>query len=301
MSLHAQEEEVVLHTPTGDLYGTLLMPEQASGMPVALIIAGSGPTDRNGNTPLIPGGNNSLKMLAELFVENGIAALRFDKRGIAASRKSMGSEADVTFDTYVDDAKAWVALLAKDPRFSGVIIAGHSEGSLIGILAAANNKEVKGYISIAGPGENTATLIRRQLSNQPERIQAEAERILSQLEAGKEVNDVSPFMQSLFRPSIQPFLISLFKYDPAKEIAKLNVPILIIQGSTDIQVAENDATLLSKGNPKAQLALIGNMNHVLKECNTTGRNAQIATYGNPELPLPTGFKERIAEFISKRK
>ncbi|MDR1756509.1 MAG: alpha/beta hydrolase [Culturomica sp.] len=298
--LHAQEEEVVLHTPTGDLYGTLSVPEQKSGIPVALIIAGSGPTDRNGNNPLA-GSNNSLKMLAELFVENGIAALRFDKRGIAASNKSLSSEADVTFDTYIADAKAWVEWLAKAPRFSGVIIAGHSEGALIGMLAAADNREVKGYISIAGSGENLATTLRRQLAPQPEPIRAEAERIIDQLEAGEKVKEVSPLMQSLFRPSVQPFLISLFKYHPAKEIAKLTVPVLILQGTTDIQIKKEDAILLSKGNPKAQLVIVENMNHVLKECSTTDIHTQIATYGNPELPLAPKFKERLSDFLLKLK
>ena len=97
-NLMAQEEAVVLQTPTGDIYGTLLTPERNNNLPVVLLIAGSGPTDRNGNNPLMT--NNSLKMLAELLAKNGIASLRYDKRGISASAAAVQIEPFPRFEKY---------------------------------------------------------------------------------------------------------------------------------------------------------------------------------------------------------
>src|SRR4051794_11632517 len=134
----AQEPPKVAEAPADKtLHSTLLLPKHMSkAMPIVLMISGSGPTDRNGNSPMLPGKNNSLLMLAEGLASNGIASLRYDKRGIGESAAAMVSEADLRFETYVDDAVSWCEQLRKDARFSKVIIAGHSEGSLIGMLAA---------------------------------------------------------------------------------------------------------------------------------------------------------------------
>src|SRR5579859_7330981 len=102
------EELVQLKTPSGTIYGTLLVPSAPKRMPVVLLIAGSGPTDRNGNSAMLPAPNNSLKMLAEALAARNIASLRYDKRGIGESKAAMTAEKDLRFDTYVDDAVAWV-------------------------------------------------------------------------------------------------------------------------------------------------------------------------------------------------
>ena len=138
-----------LKTPTGTLHGTLLAPESKKPVPVVLIISGSGPTDRDGNSAILPGKNDSLKMLAEGLAAKGIASLRYDKRGIGESAGAMTAEKDLRFETYIDDAAAWAAKLKKDPRFSRVVIAGHSEGSLIGMVAAQKGAAAA-YVSIAG-------------------------------------------------------------------------------------------------------------------------------------------------------
>ncbi len=88
------ETEVVLKTATGDIYGTLTVPDNAGASPVVLIIAGSGPTDRNCNSPLGVH-TNAYKMLSESFAEKGISSLRFDKRGIAKSKPAMTSESEL--------------------------------------------------------------------------------------------------------------------------------------------------------------------------------------------------------------
>ena len=123
-----QTETIVnLESKNGTLEGSLLLPESKTGIPVALIIAGSGPTDRDGNNPAMK--NNSLKLLANALSVNGIASLRYDKRGIGKSQKAGGKEEDLRFDHYISDAKGWLSLLRTDERFKEVIVIsdGHAE------------------------------------------------------------------------------------------------------------------------------------------------------------------------------
>src|SRR5690606_11236335 len=126
-------------------------PAGGAPSPVVLIIAGSGPTDRDGNSPLLPGQNNSLRLLAEGLAQRGIATLRYDKRGIAESANAELREADLRFNTYVDDAAALLSRLHDDARFSRVSVVGHSEGALIAVMAA-QKAAVDAIVSIAGAG-----------------------------------------------------------------------------------------------------------------------------------------------------
>ncbi|HXL04107.1 MAG TPA: alpha/beta fold hydrolase [Bacillota bacterium] len=296
-----KSEDVLLETSTGKIHGTLQLPEAPEMCPVVLIIAGSGPTDRDGNSPLVPGKNDSLKMIAQGLAENGIASVRYDKRGIGESTGAMfgKSEADLRFDHYVDDAVAWIERLKADPRFSGVVVLGHSEGSLIGIAAANKvSSGLSGVISVAGAGKPAYELITEQLANEAKEIRDESHGIMEELKKGNEVANVSLELMPLFRPSVQPYLISWFEYDPAAEIGNLDVPVLILQGTTDLQVSCEDAKLLAKAKPDAKLKIIDGMNHVLKEAPIDyGEN--LATYGNPTLPLAPGFLEEIISFVKE--
>jgi len=132
-------DTITLVTPTGNLAGTLLTPSGSGPFPLVVIIAGSGPTDRDGNSPLLPGANNSLRLLAEGLAERGIASLRYDKRGVGGSRAALAGEAELRFTTGADDAAAWVTKLRADPRFSTITVVGHSEGSLLGMLATQHS------------------------------------------------------------------------------------------------------------------------------------------------------------------
>ena len=295
------EEPAVLQTATGDIFGTLRVPSADGGaVPVVLIIAGSGPTDRNGNQPQAP--NNSLKMLAESLYHNGIASLAFDKRGIAESAGSGLSEVDMRFEHFIDDVRGWIDLLAKDSRFSEIIIAGHSEGALIGKVASQNNADVSRFISIAGAGATSADILREQLSAQLAGQQAIKDMVFSfidQLENGELIENVPPMLYMLFRPSVQPYMISWMRYNPQTEIAKLEIPILIVGGTTDIQVSVAQAELLASAQPNAQKVIIENMNHVLKTIEATDIMSQMATYTNPNLPINEELIERIVAFIRK--
>lgn len=290
------EEEVQLETATGLVHGTLLVPAGSGPHPVALLIAGSGPTDRNGNSALMPGPNNSLKLLAEGLAERGIASLRYDKRGVGASARAMPREADLRFDHFVDDAVAWVRMLREDPRFSTVTIGGHSEGSLIGMLAV-QRAGADAFISIAGLARPVGQVLRDQVRPQltPE-LWEQSERILTTLEAGRTADSVPFSLYELYRPGVQPYLISWIRYRPTEELARLSVPVLILQGTTDIQVGVAEAEALKEARPEAELVVIEGMDHVLKAAPVDPANP-LASYSDPTLPVVPELIERIGRFI----
>ena len=231
----SESVEVQITTSTGTLYGTQIIPTSNVPEPGVLIIAGSGPTDRNGNNPLA-GQNDSLKLLAEGLAGHGIASIRYDKRGIGESSAAGAKEVDLRFDTYVEDAALWIQQLQADARFSSVTVIGHSEGSLIGMLATQKTG-ADAFISIAGPAQTASQVLRDQLRPRlPDPLWQQSEQILAALEQGNTVTSVPPELNTLYRSSVQPYLISWFRYTPAQEIRRLTVPVLIVQGTTDIQV-----------------------------------------------------------------
>lgn len=298
---HAQsnDTEVVMITPTGELSGSFLQSiesktaKASKSEAIALIIAGSGPTDRNGNNPQMT--NNSLKMLAQGLAEKGIASLRYDKRGVAKSAKAGLAEIDLRFDHYIEDAQLWVEYLHQQHPNKPIIIIGHSEGALIG-AAAAMHPLVAKYVSIAGAGEPIDVILREQLKSQPSIVLSSATPILDSLVKGEKVENVPPFLMALFRPSVQPYMISWFAYDPAQHVAKIKKPVLILQGTTDIQVSTNNAQILAKAKPDAQVTIIEGMNHILKPADAD-RAANMATYMQADLPLEPKLIDIIAKFI----
>lgn len=296
----ATEENIVLHTSTGDIHGLLLVPEQEAPCPVVLIIAGSGPTDMNGNTVGSNYNNNSLKMLAESLAQRGIASLRYDKRGIAKSASAGCKEEELSFEHYIDDAVAWIEKLNGDNRFNRIVVAGHSEGALIGMVASNKSRFTDAYISIAGCGSPAYEIIEEQLGRQPEQVRREAAAINSELREGRTVEDVPGYLAALYRKSVQPYLISWFRYDPAKEIAKLKVPVLIIQGDKDIQVGVKEAEKLRMARILSSYYTIPDMNHVLKHCTSNDMVSQLETYRNPHLPVKEELIGHIVRFIKNR-
>lgn len=292
----AAEVPIALATAEGALAGTLLMPEGARKVPVVLLIAGSGPTDRNGNGPTAATRNDSLERLAQALAAAGVASVRYDKRGVAASAAAARSEADLRFDDYVRDAAAWVAMLAKDERFFGVTIIGHSEGSLIGMIAARESP-AKAFVSLAGVVEPAGVVLRRQLAGRlPPDLVPVHEALLQSLEAGRTVADVPPQLAALYRPSVQPYLVSWLRRDPAQEIASLTVPCLVVQGDTDLQVRVDDARALGAAQPHCKVVIVPGMNHVLKLV-PADRARQVASYGDPSLPVAPALVEAIATFV----
>ena len=286
---------IELKTSTGTIYGTLMTPSSVKGkIPVALIIAGSGPTDRDGNNTMMK--NNSLKQLAESLAVQGIASLRYDKRGVAESKQAGMSEADLRFDDYINDANDWIKLLKQNVAFSKVIVIGHSEGSLIGMNAAKN---AEGFVSLAGAGYSADLILKNQLGAQGKQIQDMCFPILDSLKAGKLVTNVNPMLNSLFRPSIQPYMISWFKHNPQADIKQLKYPSLIIQGDNDLQISLDDARQLSAVSPKSKLVVIEKMNHVLKIVDSGDKSVNVAAYSNPTLPISKKLVDAIVGYIKK--
>ena len=299
-TLHAVEEDITLHTPTGDIHGKLMLPDDSTlPSPVVLIIAGSGPTDMDGNTIIAGMKNNSLLYLAQELAANGIASVRYDKRGIGKSAAAGAKEEDLRFDHYIKDATMWADKLALDARFNKVYIAGHSEGSLIGMVAAKRSATVEGYISIAGCGSPAYEILEKQLQGQPVQIQEESAAICKELREGRTVEQVPFYLASLYRQSVQPYLISWFAYNPAVEIAKLDIPVLILQGDKDIQVGTEEADKLHTALPTSSLYIIKEMNHVLKQCSTMEQMAQLAAYSDPTLPINPELVSHITKFIKE--
>ena len=288
----AQEETIALQTSTGNIEGTLLLPTVEKPT-IALIIAGSGPTDRDGNSSGLK--MNYLKMLAEGLYENNIASIRYDKRGIGASVMPGLKEDDLTFSHFISDAELWMDKIMDDSRFGDIVVIGHSEGSLIGMIASQNKNPNK-FISIAGPGITMLATLRRQLKDQPPYILSMSEPILEKLEKGQTVDSVPPLLNSLFRQSVQNYLISVSKYDPLVEISKLKCPVMIVQGTTDIQIEVLDAEKLAESNKNSKLLIIEGMNHILKEA-PENRLLNIQTYGNPDLKIKEGLVDSISKYI----
>jgi len=289
-----KESNVILKINNDQLFGTLTVPDLTKKYPVALIIAGSGPTDRDGNNPMMK--NNSLKMLAEALAKNGIASLRYDKRGIGESKASAISESSLVFENYTEDAKSWINFLKQDKRFSQLVIIGHSEGSLIGMIAGAKANK---FISIAGAGDSADKIIKAQIASKSNKqIEEMTFPIIDSLKTGNTVKKVDPMLNSLFRSSIQPYLISWFKYNPQTEIKKLNVPILILQGNNDLQVTVQDAENLSKSNKNAELLIVDKMNHIMKIIEGD-KQANLESYNNATLPISEVMTNKIVSFILK--
>lgn len=298
MPVRLNERSISLNTSSGQINGKIIAPG-ASNYPLVLIIAGSGPTDMDGNSALAGMKNNSLKYLAEELGRRGIGSLRFDKRGIASSAAAGKDEYSMRFEDLIKDVREWIDLLSRDRRLSGIYIAGHSEGALIGMIASQNNPKVKGYISLAGAGRPLSDILEEQMSAQPEVIRKMIVSINDSLKAGKLVPSVPLGLQALFRSSVQPYLISCYKYNPQEEIKKLTVPVLLLQGKTDIQISVKDAELLKQALPSAELHLIDGMNHVLKDCDTMDRKKQMAVYTNPDLPVNENLLLFIEKFVKK--
>ena len=275
--------DVQLEVSNGQLGATLLCPDGDGPWPVVLILAGSGPTDRDGNTPIIPGKNNSLRQLAEGLALQGVASLRTDKRGVAGSSSAALSEKNLRFNHFIDDAVQWARWLQKDSRFSSVSIAGHSQGAQVG-MSAAWLSGADGFVSLAGPGRPILEILREQLHDSLNiRSRVKANALLDELEAGRLVPEPPTEMTILFRPSVQEFLISWQHQNPQRNLGRLSCPVTIIQGLNDLQVSENDARLLHEAKQGAILLLLPGINHIFKPVEGDNPVVHQMALANPDL------------------
>jgi len=294
------ETRVEAPGPTGTLKGTMLAPSSGPSAPVMLIIPGSGPTDRDGNSPL--GVKASpYRLLAEGLAELGIATVRIDKRGMFASAGAAADANAVTIADYAEDVQAWTAALRRRTGAPCVWIAGHSEGALVALVAAQSDPNAFGLVLVSAAGRRVSEVLREQLRGNPANVPFldDAMAVIDELEAGRtaDVEHLHPALQQLFAPGVQGFLISLFSYDPAELLKSYPGPVLVLQGTNDLQVSERDATALRTARPGVAFVELPGVNHVLKSVPENDSKANIATYADPDLPLADGVAEAIAAFI----
>ncbi|HEY5686733.1 MAG TPA: alpha/beta hydrolase [Yeosuana sp.] len=238
--------------------GTLLIPNNEEKPNLVIIIGGSGPTDRNGNQSFLK--NNSLKNLAEELSSNNIATFRYDKR-IVKQIKQGNIDRNIIFDDFVTDAISVLTYFKKRNSFNHIVILGHSQGSLVGMLAAQGRAD--GFISLAGVAQSIDNIVIEQIAKTYPSLSKEAERVFDYLRKGKKTDNYPMELASVFNKDIQSFMMNWMQYNPQEEIKKLQMPILILNGTKDLQVEPKEAQLLHEAVPSSSLELIDNMNHVL--------------------------------------
>ncbi|MEZ4778786.1 MAG: alpha/beta hydrolase [Flavobacteriaceae bacterium] len=274
--------------------GTILVPETNGKPTLAILIGGSGPTDRNGNQSMMK--NNSLRFLAEGLYEKGIATFRYDKRILKQLKEKTLTEEAIRFDDFIKDAKDVIAFFKRSDAFSKIYVIGHSQGSLVGMIAAQNGAD--GFISIAGAGQEIDDVIVDQIALQSPGLKDNARTAFDDMRANGIAVRYSLGLASIFRPQIQPFMISWMKYNPQTEIAKLQIPVLIINGEKDIQVQVAEAEKLKAAFPDAQYEIIPLMNHIFKQIDSDDIDNS-KSYNDPSMPVMPELIAIISDFIKK--
>ncbi len=290
----AQENPVGEENLTIDKFidGTLTKPQFAeAGETLIIFIQGSGPVNRDGNAPMAR--NDGMKKIAHELAEEGIASFRFDKR-IFKMDKLRIREEDLRFEDFVTDVNSIVRYFRNQGQFEKIILAGHSEGSLIGILAAVEG-DVDAYISLAGAGRPINEIIVEQIAKQSGELSENARVAFAEMEKTGSTINYSPFLESIFRKSVQPYMQSWMTYNPAAEVAKLEIPVLIINGSFDIQVDVKDAEILHEAAPNSKIVIIEKMNHIFRKID--GEHLEnTKAYNEPQKPLHPDLIPAILEF-----
>lgn len=296
----AVESPYTIQSGALGLGGTLTLPRSATGrVPVVVIIAGSGPTDRNGNS-MMGVRANSYAQLAWGLARRGIASLRYDKR-VMPGTKGTVDISRLTLEDFAADARAAAESLGRDPRFSRVVLLGHSEGSSLALIAARGGSPVTGAISVSGLGRPFGTVLREQLARQfDSATMVRYDTAMAQYLRGEQPKDVPPALAVLFVPINQNFMKSLASFDPPAAIRAVRQPVLIVQGGRDLQVTVADAERLHSARPDAQLVVVPLANHVLKQDSATTLAGQMATtYQNPTIPVMPEVINAIADWVLK--
>ncbi|MCL2597632.1 MAG: alpha/beta hydrolase [Paludibacter sp.] len=291
------KSDLTLQTTSGVIYGTIQVPDNKSNMPLAIIVSDC-KTDISFDQNLQ---NQAQKALADSLVKRGIATLQYDNRGFGKSTAAGRNGTNLTIENYVADLNAWINRFAKNPKFTKIVLVGHGQGALVAMICAKENKNVKKIASLEGAGQTRADVlyeqIQMQFQNQPQ-IKEVAEKYIEKLAKGEIIDEFVPQkLYSYFPPNLNRLFISWFKRNPQTEIATLTIPILIVQGTADAQIAENNATLLEKSNPNARKILIENMNHVFRTCSSTHQLSQYAANCKPDAPIKTELCSIVANFI----
>jgi uncharacterized protein len=297
----AAETRLGIEGPSGTLQGTLASPDGGPKAPIAIIIPGSGPTDRDGNNPLgVTAG--MYRLLADALAAKGVSTIRIDKRGMFGSSAAAADADNVRMADYAADVRAWRLEAQKRSSAQCAWLIGHSEGSLVALITAQQPDGICGLILVAGAGRKISDILREQLKANPANapVLPQALAAISELEAGRrvDVSSMHPALMALFRPSVQGFLIDQMSYDPAQLLARYAGPVLVLQGTTDLQVSMQDAQRLAGARPGVTLVTLEGVNHILKIA-PADPAANFATYGNSALPIAPSLVEAITAFLAR--
>lgn len=292
--LSAQEETIKSEEISINQFveGTLVIPPASETAPALVImLQGSGPTDRDGNQSFMK--NNSFKKLARELAEEGIASFRYDKRIFKMQRLGI-IQAEMRFDDFISDAIAVINHFKEQEAYSKIVVLGHSQGSLVGMVAAKDRADA--FISIAGSSSPIDEIITEQVGQQMPDLKEQTRTAFSEMREQGSTSNYNPVLGSVFDPTLQPFMLSWMQYDPEEELKSLNIPILLINGTEDLQVNEKEAEALFASKPEAELVLLENMNHVLTPIEGDDlENSK--SYNEPNRPLHPELIPTITEFI----
>jgi alpha-beta hydrolase superfamily lysophospholipase len=304
------DSDVTIPAAGFTMAGTLTLPPGASGAagrlrhPTVVLVAGSGPVDRDALVAGIP----IFTQLAGELAKRGFMVLRYDKRGVG---QSGGRTETATLQDYADDLVAIVRWLDKrdDVDEKRLAIAGHSEGGAIAMLAAAREKKIKSVILIAAPGATGAELILEQQRHQLDLMKVSdaerAEKIALQKKIQEAVlsgKGMEGLPEQIQKQADTPWFRSLLAFDPAQAMPRVSQPVLIIQGDLDVQVPPHHADRLGelarsrKKNPGAEVLHIPGINHLLVPA-TTGEVQEYQTLKDRTVSeqVPTA----IADWLEK--
>lgn len=287
-------EDILIMNDSIQLPGTLSYNADLKSQPLVIFVHGSGNVDRNGNQGMMAKANY-IKMLNDSLVSKGIAFFRFDKRTATQSNMRF-IMSNMTFEGFVDDINIITDTFKNDKRFSSITLIGHSQGSLVAMLA--NHTHVDKYISLSGPSKSIdQTLVEQVRLQNGDVIASAVESHFKELSEKGRIENVDPMLMSIFNKPAQPFMLSWMKYNPSEEIKSVKLPILILNGNKDLQVSVHDAETLHKANPNSKLVIIANMNHVLKSIEKDEDN--MTSYMSSDYPLSEALVNEIETFIKQ--
>lgn len=275
----------------GPIDAVLTMPPNVERPPVALLIAGSGSTDHDGNGPKVKPA--TLKKLSEDLVARNIATLRYDKRGAGGWKPVFGRPEDFRFKDYVDDAASLVNYLRSSGRFSHVVVVGHSEGGLVAILTA-QRLPIDRLVLLVTAARRQGDLVKDELQKKlPPDVYAPIASAIDAIMAGQIVDPPPHGLE--IPPAMQPSIASAFTEDPIEPLKKINAPTLIVGGGRDLQIARVDFLALSTASPLAKTLWLPDMNHVLVDVSDDADD--YAAYNQPDRALDPAMIDAVANFI----
>ena len=276
----------------GNIDAVLTTPPDVERPPVALLIAGSGSTDHDGNGPQAKPA--TLKKLSEQLAARKIATLRYDKRGAGGWKPEFGKPEDFRFRDYVDDAAALVNYLRSSGKFPRVVLVGHSEGGLVAILTA-RRVPVDRLVLLVTAARRQGDLLKAQLERKqiPPDVLQPIVKAIDSIMSGQIVDPPPPGLA--IPPSMQPGIASAFNEDPVDPLKLIERPTLIVGGGRDRQVARLDFIALAAAAPMAKTLWLPDMNHVLVD--VANADDDLSAYSQPERALDTALIDTVAAFI----